>query len=147
MVSSPQSGQGLGYLPGQPAGLQLPGRQVAVPGKQRQARGGSLRRPGAGLGLMEPGPGDTPFHHGVPEHLVGPGDQGPGGPEVGGQLKGRQGQGGSPAARQSLPGRQEQVRLGLAPAIDGLLGVPHHHQGAPVPPASRPPDGRATASG
>ena len=52
-------GQGLGHLPGQPAGLELPGRQVAVSGEQRQLRGGSLRRPGAGLGPVEPGPGSA----------------------------------------------------------------------------------------
>ena len=129
-IIRPQGGQGLGHLPGQPAGLEFPGRQVGFPGKQRQIRGRSLRRSGAGLGSMEPGPGGAAFHDGGLEHLVGPGNQGPGGPEVGGQLKGRQGQGFGAAAGQSFPGGDEQARLGLAPAIDGLLGVPHHHQGA-----------------
>ncbi len=55
-IIRPQGGQGLGHLPGQPAGFEFPGRQVAFPGKERQIRGRSLRRPGAGLGPMEAGP-------------------------------------------------------------------------------------------
>ena len=91
---------------------------------------------------MEHRPGGAAFHDGGPEHLVGPGNQGPGGPEVGGQRQGRQRQGFGAAAGQAVPGGHEQARLGLTPAIDGLLGVAHHHQGAP---GARLPAGHQTA--
>ena len=65
----------------------------------------------------------------VGKYLVGPIDQGAAGPEVGAKEQGFQG---NPArgAGQAPGGLREEPRFGLAPAVDGLLGVPHHRQGA-----------------
>ena len=109
-----------------------------VPGKQGQFGAGPSGAPGPGPRRWNSSPAAPP-HDGRPEDLVGPVNQGPGGPEVGGEQQGRQRQGLGPRRRAGPPGGQKQARLGLAPAVNGLLGVPHHHQGAAVAlPASRP---------
>ena len=63
---------------------------------------------------------------------VGPVDQGPGGPEVGGEQQGFQGKA-RLRAGQALGGGRKKPRFGLAPAVNGLLGIPHHRQAAAFP--------------
>ncbi len=101
-----------------------------VPGKQRQMGRRSRRRPGAGVAAWNSTPSVAAGHDGASKtplaqvikvrearKLV---------------VSNRGFQGKVPAAAQGRPlaGLLEEAHLGLAPAVDGLLGVPHHHQGA-----------------
>ena len=120
---------------GQPAGLLRPGLARVLMGEQRQARGlaplparGRIGRrkdqPAAQLGVG---------HDRAARHPVHPGNEGRGRPEIRGETQRCQGQHPPAPAGQPLPGLQEKMQAGLAPAVDGLLGVPHHGEGAAVP--------------